>query len=119
MNRSARVRKRLELSQIRVRYVSGSSEAVGQLVNVSRAGLFVKARELPRMGATIAIQFKSPLGPLVDSRGDVRWISKMAAVGDGLEGFGVELREPGSEFREFVSWLHEQQSEKEAEAGDL
>jgi len=118
VKRSARVRRRLELSDIRVRYVSETSEAVGLLLNVSRAGLFVKASELPRPGSIVAIQFKSPLGPLVDARGDVRWTTRLtadraAAVG-GIEGFGVAIQEPGREFRDFMTWLDAQTADEHA-----
>jgi len=84
---------------------------VGQLLNVSRAGLFVQASELPRLGSVVAIQFKSPLGPLVDARGDVRWTTRLpgsTAAESGIEGFGVAIQEPGREFRDFMTWAQEQ-----------
>jgi len=83
---------------------------VGQLINVSRAGIFVQANELPRLGSVVAIQFKSPLGPLVDARGDVRWTSRLPSdgAGPGVEGFGVAIQEPGREFRDFMTWAQEQ-----------
>jgi hypothetical protein len=108
VERSARVRSRLELSDIRVRYVTETAEAVGQLANVSRAGLFVRTREIPRLGAVVAIQFKSPVGALIDARGDVRWTTCLSDTPDGSQGFGVALHEPGRAFREFMSWLDEQ-----------
>ena len=90
-----------------MRYVSETSESVGQLANVSRAGLFVQTSDLPRPGSIVAIQFKSPLGPLVDARGDVRWTTRLAGEDGilGVEGFGVALQEPGREFRDFMMWL--------------
>ncbi len=120
MNRSARVRKRLSLSSIRVRYVSESQEAVGQLMNVSRAGVFVVSRDLPRLGSVVALQFRSPQGALVDARGHVRWTTRLSPErfhAAGVEGFGVALQEPGREFRDFMAWLAERDEEKPDEPG--
>ncbi len=120
MNRSARVRKRLSLSSIRVRYVSEAQEAVGQLLNVSRAGLFVVSRDLPRLGSVVALQFRSPAGTLVDARGHVRWTTRLSPErfhAAGVEGFGVALQEPGREFRDFMAWLSERDEEKPDEPG--
>ena len=114
MERSARVRSRLELSDIRVRYVTETAEAVGQLANVSKAGLFVRTREIPSLGAVVAIQFKSPLGALVDARGDVRWTTRLSDSPEASQGFGVALHEPGRAFREFMSWLDEQARAEES-----
>jgi hypothetical protein len=115
VDRSARVRKRLSLSSIRVRYVSEAQEAVGQLLNASRAGVFVTSRDLPRLGSVVAIQFRSPLGTLVDARGHVRWTTRLSPErfqAAGVEGFGVALREPGREFRDFMAWLSERDGDQ-------
>lgn len=106
MDGSARVRKRLELPEIRVRYVSEAAESVGRLDNASRAGVFIRARALPRQGSIVALRFESPQGPVIDARGQVKWVSE----GNSGEprGFGVALREPPREFREFMLWMAEQ-----------
>jgi hypothetical protein len=109
------VRRRLSLSAIRVRYVSEAQEAVGQLVNASRAGVFVLTRDLPRLGSVVAIQFRSPHGSLVDARGHVRWTTRLSPQrfhSDGVEGFGVALQEPGREFRDFMAWLQARDGEE-------
>lgn len=81
-------------------------EAVGTLRNVSRAGLFVTARELPRSGATLALSFDSPHGEYVDLRGEVRWSTRNR--GGAPEGFGVRLSEPPRQFRAFFQWAMDQ-----------
>jgi hypothetical protein len=68
----------------------------------------VRTQEIPRLGAVVAIQFRSPLGDLIDARGDVRWTTRLTAAPDASQGFGVALHEPGRAFREFMSWLNEQ-----------
>ena len=96
-------------------------EAVGQLVNVSRSGLSVRASELPRAGAIIALQFESPVGKLVDVRGEVRWNARASSTAP-RDGFGVRLHEPPRAYREFVAWAlsrSEKCEEDGAEDGEL
>ena len=83
-----------------MRYVAEGMESVGLLQDVSRSGLYVRAPELPRPGAIVALQFESPTGKLVDIRGQVRWNSS----GSDPDGFGVRVHEPPREYREFVAW---------------
>jgi hypothetical protein len=84
------------------------AEAVGQLKNVSRAGVFVSASELPRPGAPVALQFESPSGESVNLRGEVRWVSQGAPESRVPTGFGVLLREPPREYRSFFLWALDQ-----------
>jgi hypothetical protein len=85
-----------------VRYVAEGAESVGKLLDVSRSGVSIRAAELPRPGAIVALQFESPVGKLVDVRGEVRWSEPER---DGHpDSFGVRLHEPPKEFREFVAW---------------
>jgi hypothetical protein len=83
-------------------------ESIGQLKNVSRAGIFVSTSELPRPGAPVALQFESPGGQPVTLRGEVRWISQGAPDSRVPTGFGVLLREPPSEYRAFFLWVLDQ-----------
>jgi len=78
--------------------------AFGSARDASRAGLFVRSNELPRTGSPIAVQFRSPIGVLVDLRGEVRWTTQGLAAVAGAPGFGVQLHEPSREYREFVLW---------------
>lgn len=89
-------------------------EAIGQLKNVSRAGVFVSTGELPRPGAPVALQFESPAGEAVNLRGEVRWISQGAPDSRVPTGFGVLLREPPREYRAFFLWALDQ-AEKDAD----
>jgi hypothetical protein len=104
VTRSARARQRLKIARIQVRYLAEGLESVGEIRNVSRAGLFVAAGDVPRPGSFVALQFRPPRGPLVDLRGQVRWNTQ------GLDnlaipaGFGVLLHEPPREYREFYLW---------------
>lgn len=103
---------------MRIRFLAEEVDAIGTLTQVSRAGLSVKAEELPRKGAVIALQFRSPAGDLVDLRGVVRWNSDDASVADGEVGFGVMLHEPAPEYREFMLWAQEQLQKKEELGSD-
>ncbi len=109
VEKSERARPRLRIPKISVRYVAEGSEGVGRLVDVSKSGLYIRARDLPRPNAIVAVQFESPVGKLVDARGQVRWNS--SEQGAAPDGFGVKLYEPPIEFREFVTWVLSQ-SEK-------
>lgn len=102
---SARVRQRLHVGLITVRYLAEGQEGVGHLVNVSRAGLFVRAVELPSEGSAVALQFRTPSDSLVDLRGEVCWTSGAELDGGRLPGFGVRLHEPPQEYREFFRWV--------------
>jgi hypothetical protein len=104
VSRTARARQRFSLPQIRVRFAADSVEAVGQLANVSRAGLFITAGELPKPGSLATIQFRFEGERIVDVRGQVRWTTQRRTAQAG-PGFGVSLHEPGREFYEFVRWL--------------
>jgi hypothetical protein len=102
---SARARRRIRIPRIQVRYLAEGIEGVGYLKNVSRAGVFVSTREIPRVGAVIAVQFRTVSGSLVDLRGEVRWNSRGLADPEVVPGFGVLLHEPPREFREFYLWV--------------
>lgn len=84
------------------------AESIGQLKNVSRAGVFVSASDLPRAGAPVALQFESPVGEAVNLRGEVRWISQGVPDSHVPTGFGVLLREPPREYRAFFLWALDQ-----------
>ena len=102
-----RARRRLQLSGIPVRFVAEGAEAVGRLSNVSRAGVFVSASQLPRPGAMLVLQFESPGGGLVNVRGEVRWNTHGMVLPAQDAGFAVLLSEPPVEFREFYLWAQE------------
>jgi hypothetical protein len=118
MEQSGRARPRLPIPRISVRFVAEGVEAVGQLHDVSRQGLYVRSADLPRPGAVIALQFESPLGRLIDVRGEVRWSSRRSGCEAAPDGFGVRLHEPPAPFRDFVAWVIIQceKSEEDAEA---
>ncbi len=93
------------MTRIPIRYLAEGREASGHLKNVSRAGLFVRAPDLPRPGAVVALQFRSPTGALVDVRGEVRWTTAGLDSLDVRPGFGVLLHEPPRQFVEFYRWV--------------
>lgn len=76
-------------------------------MDVSRAGLLVGSFDPPRKGALVVLQFQHPDGPLVDLRGEVRWAKRGTDGGGTHASFGVLLREPSLEFREFFIWAME------------
>jgi hypothetical protein len=104
----ARARRRIQIGRIPVRYIAEGCESVGQLKNVSRAGAFVCATELPRAGATVTLHFESPSGEAVNLRGEVRWSSQGAPDSSIPTGFGILLREPPREYRDFFLWILDQ-----------
>ncbi len=87
-----------------MRFVAEGIESLGHLANASRAGVFVLASELPRTGAAVAVQFRSPTGTLVDLRAEVRWTTQGITGSSAVAGFGVQLHEPSPEYREFMLW---------------
>ncbi len=100
-----------------MRYVAEGFESVGLLLDVSRAGVYIEAQDLPREGAVVALQFESPDGTLVDLRGAVRWSESSEARVNGARGFGVRLQEPPRAYREFVSWVLSQDDDKGEQDG--
>jgi hypothetical protein len=102
---SARARQRIRVDLIPVRYMAEGREAIGHLKNVSRAGIFVRARELPAPGAAVSLQFRSPSGELVDARGEVCWTTDGLLDGDVPPGFGIRLHEPPRQYWEFLRWV--------------
>jgi len=117
MEQTGRARPRLRIPRISVRFVAEGVESVGHLHDVSRQGLYVRAVDLPRPGAVIALQFESPMGKLIDVRGEVRWSSKRSGGDADPDGFGVRLHEPPAPFRDFVTWVLSQ-CEKHDEDGE-
>jgi hypothetical protein len=109
---AARARQRIRIPRISVRFVAEGVEALGHLQNVSRAGLFVRATDLPRPGVVVAMQFRSPVGSLVDLRGEVRWTTAGHQARELEPGFGVLLQEPPREYREFFLWALAQGKEE-------
>ena len=102
-----------------MRFVAEGVEALGQLCNASRSGLYVCSGEPPRPGAIVALQFEGPVGKLIDLRGEVRWNARGASRVGRPEGFGVRLHEPPRVYQEFVAWAQsEQEKATEDEAGD-
>lgn len=100
MEQTGRARTRVEIAQIAVRFVAEGSESTGILRDVSRQGVYIRAGQIPRPGAVIAVQFEDPEGGLIDARGEVRW--NVNPQGDQPSGFGVIVYEPSRRFREFV-----------------
>jgi hypothetical protein len=102
---SARVRQRIRVDLIPVRFMAGGREAIGHLKNVSRAGIFIRAQELPAPGAAVSLQFRSPNGDLVDARGEVCWTTDGLLDPDAPRGFGIRLHEPPRQYWEFLRWV--------------
>jgi hypothetical protein len=109
---AARARQRIRVPRFPVRFVAEGVEALGHLHDVSRAGLYVRATDLPRAGAVVALQFRSPAGDLVDLRGEVRWTTDAQGGRAREPGFAVALHEPPREYREFFLWAIAQGKEE-------
>ena len=91
-----------------MRFVSEGVEIVGTLGNVSKAGMFVTASDLPRISARIALEFRMPAGLVVNVTGEVRWTTADQSRPDLPSGFGVLVREIPREYVEFFRWASEQ-----------
>ncbi len=105
---SERIRKRVSVEEIPVRYLCQGREGVGRLLNVSRAGVLIRASEIPAAGALAALHFRSPTGRIVEVRGEVVWNVEDLFDSGEASGFGVRLCEPPPEYREFLRWAEEQ-----------
>jgi hypothetical protein len=88
-------------------------------MDVSRAGLFVQAEELPSPGSAVTLQFRSPAGALVDLRGQVHWNTESLADPDVPSGFGIRLCEPPREYRAFFRWVLSQLKNDEGDASPV
>lgn len=105
---------------MRVRFIAEGIEGVGRLLDVSRAGLLVGSFDPPREGALIVLQFEHPERSLLDLRGEVRWAKRSRGGGDGTHAsFGVLLREPSLEFRDFFLWAMERHAKTDEGRTDL
>jgi hypothetical protein len=108
MSSSSRVRARVAIPEISVRFSADGTESVGQLENLTRTGVFIRTAELPRPGAAVALQFRDSEGEIVDLRGQVRWNTQGLSSGDSASGFGVLLHEPPPEYLRFFDWVFRQ-----------
>ena len=118
MSRSARARRRLTIAKVQIRFLTDGLEAVGEIRNVSRAGLFVASSDLPRPGTITALQFQPPCGRLVDLRGEVRWNTQGLVSPSIPAGFGVLLYEPPRAYREFYLWAVDEAEEEKGQDSD-
>jgi hypothetical protein len=115
---SGRVRQRVRVDRIPVRYLAQGFEATGHLENVSRAGLFVRAEELPAPETMVVLQFRPPTGALVEARGEVRWNTEGLRKPEMAPGFGVQLHQPSREYLEFFRWALGQAEEEKGDDED-
>ncbi len=113
------MRRRFQIRRIQVRFVAEGAEGLGHLKNISKAGVFIRSEEVPRSGASLAIQFDAPDGTLINLRGEVRWRTLDLMNPNVPPGFGVQLHEPSQPYREFFLWAAEQaEKEEDEEEGD-
>ncbi len=111
MGGSARARQRIPIPPIRVRFLAEGLDARGELIEISRTGMFIQTDELPRAGAVVALQFWTPTGDLVDLRGEVRWNTQGLANAAELRGFGVLVHEAPEPYRQFFLWAQAEKPE--------
>lgn len=111
MSSASRVRARVPIPEISVRFAADGTESVGQLENLTRTGVFIRTAELPRPGAAVALQFLDSEGELVDLRGQVRWNTRGLSSAAAASGFGVLLHEPPPEYLRFFDWVFRQAQE--------
>ena len=81
---------------------SAALRGAGEITNVSKAGVFIRARLLPMPGDRLSITIRpgSP-GSFVVS-GTVRWNTDQLPQSDrGTPGFGVQISEPDPNFLAF------------------
>ncbi len=103
-----------------MRFLAEGVDATGELLEVSRAGVYVRSDEIPPPGTVLALQLRIPEGALVDLRGTVQWNTDGETPPAKGRGFGVVVIEPSPEYRAFFLWAQSQaDEEKGTEPDDL
>ncbi len=77
--------------------------ALGQIVNLSKAGMFIASDELTEPGDTIKVRFEDANGAKMAVIGTVRWTT--AADEGDLSGFGIKIAKPPADYLAFCEEL--------------
>jgi hypothetical protein len=74
----------------------------GEITNLSKNGLFIRARLLPIAGDELALTIRPGTPSAFEVTGTVAWnTDQLPAEGDGSPGFGVRIASPGPTFAAF------------------
>jgi len=93
-------------ARIPAEYQHGGIEGHGEVTNISRSGLFLRASPLPLPGDDVTIVLTPEADVPFEVKGTVRWTTdQLPASKRKLSGFGVELSHATPEFLELLDDL--------------
>ena len=98
---------RIPSFRIPVRFTGPGGEGLGHITNFSKDGMFVSSPDLPESGGLLVLQFTTPTEHEITMRSEVRWNTDEMKESDLPSGFGLQLRDPGEDYRAFYRWALE------------
>jgi len=94
------------VQRIDARFEAGSVRGKGYLKNVSKKGLFLRARVLPPVGSEVRVFLRDRAGAEIEVRGTVRWTTQqLPAAEKARPGFGVSVAPDDQAFIEFFEQI--------------
>ena len=82
-------------------YVEGMTSQ-GEILSISKKGLFVHSMNIPSPGAVVRVVLKTPTAEKIEVSGHVRWTTDQLAPGTyRYPGFGMLINEWSDDFQEF------------------
>ena len=99
-------RLRIRVRTIPVLFTTDQLRSIGKILNLSKRGVFVRALDLPAVGASICVSFKDLQGQKVEVSGEVGWTTDRLKPGECENpGFGVRFTEWNSAYHEFLEQM--------------
>jgi hypothetical protein len=93
-------------SHVPVEFRSPALRGAGEITNLSKNGLFIRARLLPIPGDELSITIRPGSPSAFEVTGAVCWnTDQLPEAGNGSPGFGVRIAEPGPRFAAFFEEL--------------
>ena len=81
---------------------------MGRLKNITRQGVFVRARPLPEPADDVTVTFETAAGVKIELRGEVIWTTDQLPEDHprrSLSGFGMRIHKVPDEFLEFFEFV--------------
>lgn len=99
----ARIPVKRVMKPLRAGFATKTLRGHGQVVNLSKAGMFIASDELPRPGESIKVLFEDATGAKLEVAGNVRWTTEDDDV--DISGFGMKIEKPSRDYLDFCDEL--------------
>ena len=88
-------------AHVPVEFRSPALRGAGEITNLSKSGLFIRARLLPLPGDELTLTIRPGTPAAFDVRGTVCWNTDQLSSASASPGFGIRLPTPTPDFSRF------------------